>query len=414
MKAAILSIGDEILIGQIENTNASWIARQLTDLGFGVNWILAVADNPEAIRDGLTETGKRADLIIVTGGLGPTKDDLTKETIASFFNRKLIYKKEIEAHIKRLFARMNYPFTDNNKSQALVPEGTRVLPNFYGTAPGMWIEQDDKIFVFLPGVPFEMKHIFKEELEPVLKAKFKLPYLVRKTVSVFGIGESLLADRLKEWEAQLPDEISLAYLPSPKRIRLRLSVKTYDREGGMRLIEQQIEKLKQTIPDLTVSVEHEDLVHDVHKIFKEKKKILSVAESCTGGHVMAGLVELAGASEFFKGGMVTYATETKWNVLGVSRETIEKYSVVSAEVAREMALKVREKFQTDISVATTGNAGPEKGDSDAELGTCYIAVASEKSVEVYKFLFGQPREKVIQRAVSKAYDLIIKAVKKED
>ena len=408
MKAGILTIGDEILIGQVVNTNAAWLGKELTRLGFDVTWMLTVGDKPEAIKDGLDAISRRADLIVVTGGLGPTRDDLTKQTIADYFGRKLVYKKEIEEHIRKLFARMNYPFTDNNKSQALVPEGTEILWNFYGTAPGMWIEHNGKIYIFLPGVPFEMKHIFKEEVEPRLKERFRLPVWVFKTVSVFGIGESLLADRLKEWEAQLPPELHLAYLPSPKRIRLRLSAKTDDPERIMRLIDEQIRKLKQYIPDLRVSVEHEDLVPEVHKVFKEKGKTLSAAESVTGGHIMAGLVDLAGASAFLKGGMVTYATESKIKVLGVPAEIIEKHSVVSAETAKEMARRVREKFQTDYAVATTGIAGPDKGDAEAELGTVYIAVATENSVEAHKFLFGRPREKVIQRAVEKAYELLLR------
>jgi nicotinamide-nucleotide amidase len=408
MKAGILTIGDEILIGQIENTNASWLAKQLTDSGFDVYWILTVGDAPEAILEGLSEIAKRTDLIIVTGGLGPTRDDLTRQTIADFFGKPLVYVKEVEDHIKKLFARMNYPFTDNNKSQAMVPEGTKILWNFYGTAPGMWLEKDGKIFVFLPGVPFEMKHIFKEELEPELKKRFQLPVLVRKTASVFGIGESLLADRLKDWERNLPAELHLAYLPSPKRIRLRLSAKTFEPDRIEKLIDEQFEKLKQYIPDLRVSIEHEDLLHDLHKTFKAAGKTLAVAESCTGGNIMSGIVELPGASKFFVGGVVTYATASKVKVLGVRKETIEKYSVVSAETAEEMAVKVRQKFDTDVAVATTGNAGPEKGDSDAELGTCYIAIATGNGVESYKFLFGQPREKVIQRAVSKAYELLTK------
>ncbi len=408
MKAAILTIGDELLIGQVVNTNAAWLARQLTELGFDVKIMVTIGDTPEDIRDGLHITEERADLIVVTGGLGPTRDDLTRQTIAEYFNRPLVYKKEVEEHIKKLFARMNYPFTDNNKSQAMVPEGTKILWNFYGTAPGMWIEKNGKIFVFLPGVPFEMKHIFTEYLAPELKKKFNLPRLVMKTMSVYGIGESLLAHRLEAWEKQLPPEIHLAYLPSPKRIRLRLQIKTRDEEKARALIEEQIEKLKQAIPDLTVTVETEDLAPVVHRIFKEKRLTLSVAESCTGGNVMGGLVMIPGASHFLKGGVVTYATEAKIKILGVSKELIEKYSVVSEEVAREMASKVREKFNTDIAVSVTGNAGPEKGDSPAEVGTCIIGIATKNQTDAHTFLFGQPREKAILRSISMAYDLAIK------
>ena len=272
LPAGILTIGDEILIGQINNTNATWLARQLTDTGFEVKRMLTVGDTPPDIREGLNYMEHHTGFIIITGGLGPTNDDLTRETIAEYFGKQLIYKPEVEKHIRRLFARMNYPFTDNNKSQAMVPDGTRILWNYYGTAPGMWIEKNGKVFVFLPGVPFEMKHIFNEELRPILQQKYALPVLVRKTVTVFGIGESLLADRLKNWEKQLPPFLHLAYLPSPKRIRLRISARTFEPEKIKEIINEQIEKLKNTIPDLTVSTEYENLAHEVHKVLKEKQK----------------------------------------------------------------------------------------------------------------------------------------------
>ncbi len=412
MKAGILSIGDEILIGQIENTNATWLAKQLTDAGMDVNRILVTGDNPQDIKEGLTYLSSHTDFIVVTGGLGPTSDDLTRETIAEFFGKKLVYKPEIEAHIRRLFARMNYPFTENNHSQALVPEGTHILWNYYGTAPGMLLRDKGKTFVFLPGVPFEMKHIFLEELLPYIKKHYHLPVLVRKTVSVFGIGESLLADRLKDWEKQLPAELHLAYLPSPKRIRLRLQAKTTEPEKIKALIDEQIEKLKQAVPDLTVSVEHQDLVYDVHRMMKQAGKTLSVAESCTGGHIMARIVDIPGASAFLKGGMVTYATEIKEKVLHVPQEIIDKHSVVSIETAKAMAENIRKIFDTDFGVSVTGNAGPEKSDSEADLGTCIIGIATAQGSYARKFLFGQPREKAIQRSVSKAFELLINELKK--
>ncbi len=410
VKSAVLSIGDEILIGQIVNTNAAWISGRLTDLGFDNRMILTVGDTPQAITDGLDITGRHAGLIIVTGGLGPTADDLTRETIARFFGRPLEYRPEVEAHIRKLFDRMNYPFTDNNKSQAMVPRGTEILPNFYGTAPGMWIEHKGKIYVFLPGVPFEMKHIFTEELEPRLKERFRQPALVRKTVAVYGIGESLLAHRLKDWEAQLPPQIHLAYLPSPKRIRLRLQMRSERPEEARRIIDEQIEKLRAAIPDLTITVDTEDLAPVVHRRLKEAGQSLAVAESCTGGHVMAALVDIPGASKFLKGGVVAYAVDIKEKVLGVEPALVEKYSVVSEAVARAMAEGVRRLFGTDWAVATTGNAGPDKGQSDARVGTCVIAIAGPKGSFARTFLFGQPREKAIQRTMSKAYELLLGAV----
>jgi len=411
MKASILTIGDEILIGQVVNTNAAWLGKQLTDLGFDVYWMLTVGDTPEAIKDGLRETGRRSELIIVTGGLGPTRDDLTRQTIAEFFGRRLVYKPEVEAHIRRLFAKMNYPFTDNNKSQAMVPEGTKILWNYFGTAPGMWIEHEGKIYVFLPGVPFEMKHIFRDQLEPELKRRFHLPVLVRKTVSVYGIGESLLADRLKEWEAELPPELHLAYLPSPKRIRLRLSAKTYEPERIRRLIDEQFEKLRRYIPDLTVTTDTEDLAPVVHRRLTEAGQTLAVAESCTGGHVMSALVDIPGASAFLKGGVVAYAVDIKERILEVPHELIEQYSVASEPVALAMARNIRRKFGTDWAIATTGNAGPTKGQSDAEPGTCVIAVVGPDTEKAGTFLFGQPREKAIFRTLSKSFEMLLELLK---
>ncbi len=412
VKSAVLSIGDEILIGQIVNTNAAWISGRLTDAGFDNRMILTIGDTPAAIADGLNITGVHADLIIVTGGLGPTADDLTRETIARFFDRPLEYRPEVEKHIRKLFERMHYPFTDNNKSQAMVPQGTEILPNFYGTAPGMWIEHKGKIYVFLPGVPFEMKHIFTEELEPRLRERFQQPALVRKTVSVYGIGESLLAHRLKDWEAGLPPEIHLAYLPSPKRIRLRLQMRS-DRPGeARRIIDKQIEKLRAVIPDLTLSVETEDLAPVVHQKLTAARQSLSVAESCTGGHVMAALVDIPGASKFLKGGVVAYAVDIKEKLLNVEPALVAQYSVVSEPVAQAMAEGVRRLFGTDWAVATTGNAGPDKGQSDAELGTCVIGIAGPNGSFVRTFLFGQPREKAIQRTMSKAYELLLKEMDK--
>lgn len=406
MKAEIINIGDEILIGQINNTNAQWLSKELTNLGFDVEKISVVSDNPEDIEKALKNT--RAGLVIVTGGLGPTQDDLTKQTITEFFGDKLVFHPEIEEHIKKMFARMNYPYTENNKGQSYLPSKARILWNKYGTAPGMWIEKNGKVYVFLPGVPFEMKGIFTEEVLPQLKKEFKLPVKYQKTLTVFGIGESLLADRIKDWEKQLPEDIKLAYLPHPGRIRLRLSATGEKLEELKSKIQKEIEKLKKIIPDLTVSVQVEDLVYALHKKLTETGLKIAFAESCTGGRLVSDLAMIPGASKFLMGGIVAYNTKIKIKVLRVDEKIIEKYSVVHEETAKSMATNVREIMLSDIGVATTGNAGPSKGDSDAELGTCIIAIATGEKTEAYRYNFGQPREKVINRAVSKAYELILK------
>ncbi len=408
MKAEIINIGDEILIGQINNTNAQWLSKELSKLGFDVEKILVIPDDPQEIENALKNT--TADLVVVTGGLGPTIDDLTKQTITRFFHDKLVFHPEIEEHIKKMFARMNYPYTENNKGQSYVPSKAQILWNRYGTAPGMWIEKNKRVFIFLPGVPFEMKGIFTEEVIPKIKKYFKLPVKYYKTISVFGIGESLLADRIKEWEKELPKEIKLAYLPNPGRIRLRLSAKGEKLEDLKKKIEKQIEKLKRIIPDLTISEQVEDLVYELHQQLTEKGLKIAFAESCTGGRLVSDLAMIPGASKFLMGGIVAYNTDIKIKVLQVDREIIEKYSVVHEKTAAAMAENVKKMMSADIGVATTGNAGPTKGDSDAEVGTCIIAIHYKGKTEIFKYNFGQPREKVINRAVSKAYELVLKLI----
>ncbi len=408
MTAEIINIGDEILIGQINNTNAQWLAQQLQKLGIETQKISVVSDQPNDIKNALKNT--KADVIVATGGLGPTLDDLTKQTITEFFDNKLIFHPEIEAHIKKMFAKMNYPYTDNNKGQSYLPSQAEILWNHYGTAPGMWIKKDNRIFIFLPGVPFEMKHIFENEVIPKIKSKFNLPYLYHKTVTVFGIGESLLADRIKNWEQNLPKNIKLAYLPHPGRIRLRLSSQGKNLEALKKLIDEQIKKLKKAIPDLSLSEQVEDLALVVHQKLTETKLRIAFAESCTGGLLVSGLAQIPGASAFLMGGIVAYNTHIKIDVIKVPEALIEKYSVVHEKVAITMAENVRKIMHADIGVATTGNAGPTKGDSDAPLGTCIIAIATKDGTEVHRFQFGQPREKAVKRTVSKAYELILKKI----
>ncbi len=406
MTAEIINIGDEILIGQINNTNAQWLAQQLQKLGIETTKMTVVSDRPEAIKTALKNTD--ADIVIVTGGLGPTLDDLTKQTISEFFDDQLVFHPEIENHIKKMFAKMNYPYTDNNKGQAYLPAKAQVLWNRYGTAPGMWIEKDQRVYVFLPGVPFEMKQIFTEEVLPKIKKMFDLPYLYHKTVTVFGIGESLLADRIKDWEKALPKNIKLAYLPHPGRIRLRLSSKGADINKLKQDIDIQIQKLKTYIPDLSISEQVEDLALAVHRQLTEKQKTIAFAESCTGGLLVSNLAQIPGASKFLMGAIVAYNTKIKIDVLKVDQKLIEKYSVVDETVAKAMAEHVRQMMHADFAIATTGNAGPTKGDSDAEVGTCIIAIADKNRTEAYRFQFGQPREKAVKRAVSKAYELLLK------
>jgi len=408
MNASIINIGDEILIGQINNTNAQWLAKKLHNLGIEVTKILTISDDPNDIKTSLSNA--TTDFIIVTGGLGPTLDDLTKQSITEFFGDKLVFHLEIEEHIKKMFAKMNYPYTDNNKGQSYIPSKAKILWNYNGTAPGMWIEKNNKVYIFTPGVPFEMKQIFTNEITPLIKEKYTLPVLYHKTVTVFGIGESLLATKINTWEKQLPKNISLAYLPHPGRIRLRLSIKGKNQTVLEKVIEEQIQKLKKIIPDLTISEQVEDLAIAVHQKLTKEHKTIAFAESCTGGRLVNDLAQISGASAFLMGGIVAYNTSIKTNILHVDKKIIEKYSVVHEKVAKQMAIEIKKIMKSDIGVATTGNAGPTKGDSKAEIGTCIIAIAYQNDVKAYRFLFGQPREKAVNRTVSKSYELLLNLI----
>ncbi len=405
MKAEIINIGDEILIGQINNTNSQWLAQKLRKVGVDTIKISVISDGAQDIVNTLQNT--QADMVIVTGGLGPTLDDITRQTITDFFDDELIYNSDIEQHIKKMFAKMNYPYTDNNKGQSYLPSKAEVLWNACGTAPGMWIENNKKTYIFMPGVPFEMKQIFENEALPKIKERFDLPILYHKTVTVFGIGESFLAARINSWEKQLPKELSLAYLPHPGRIRLRLSVKGDNKNELEKIVQQEIDKLKLVIPDLTISEQVENLVIAVHQKLSKINKTIAFAESCTGGRLVSDLAQISGASAFLKGGVVAYDTQVKIDILHVDKELIDKYSVVHEKVAEAMALQVRKLLKSDIGVATTGNAGPSKGDSNADIGTCIVAIADEFGIKSYRFLHGQPREKAVNRTVSKVFELLL-------
>ena len=316
-------------------------------------------------------------------------------------------KEIIEGFYKR-------PITQINREQALVPTKAKVLFNKAGTAPGMWMEKEDTVFISLPGVPYEMKYLIDNEVIPNLVQKYERPYIVHQTIMTYGRGESMIAEQIEEWEENLPDFIKLAYLPSPGKVRLRLTARGNSKEILQKEIEKQVQLLDLLIHDIIVGYNEDEPIEVVlGKLLTEKKLTLSTAESCTGGKIAATLSAVSGASNYFKGSVVSYATQAKIDVLGVSKETISKYSVVSAEVAKEMVLGIQKITHSDYAIATTGNAGPAKGDADTELGIVFIAIATPNNVFIEEFNFGQPREKVIDRAVSKALELIYKEILKK-
>lgn len=415
MKATIITIGDEILIGQIVDTNSSYIAKQLDKIGVSVTEMRSISDDKTQILQTLSELQNQVDVVIITGGLGPTKDDITKKTICEYCNDVLIESDVVLQHVKELIEGFyKRPISQINKDQALVPSKADVLFNKVGTAPGMWLQKENTIFISLPGVPYEMKYLIDNEVVPKLVEKFSRPYIVHKTIMTYGRGESLIAEQIEDWENNLPAFIKLAYLPSPGRVRLRLTARGVNENELKLAIDNEVVKLQKLIGDIIVGFDDDEPIEVVlGRILTEKGLTISTAESCTGGKIAQTIASVSGASSYFKGSVVSYATEIKEKILQVSHEKIFKKSVVSEEVAREMVLSVQKMMQTNIAISTTGNAGPLKGDSNAEVGMVFIGIAIDDKVFVEEFNFGQPREKVIDRAVSKALELVYKEILKK-
>ncbi|MDC6406690.1 MULTISPECIES: competence/damage-inducible protein A [Maribacter] len=415
MFADIITIGDEILIGQIIDTNSAFIAKELNKIGISVYQITSVQDDREHILQALVESKAHADIVIVTGGLGPTKDDITKHTFCEFFNDELVEDKKVLAHVENLFAKYisNTPISDLNRKQAWVPSKAKVLHNENGTAPGMWFYEDGTTFISLPGVPFEMKHLIREVVVPELVRFYDRPHIIHKTIHTYGMGESAIAQIIEEWENNLPNFVKLAYLPSLGKVRLRLTAKGTDYSILSSAIELESQKLFPLIGDIILgSEEDEELEETISKLLIEKGLTLSTAESFTGGTIASHLTAIPGASAYFKGSVVSYATETKVNVLGVPQALVDTYSVVSEQVAMAMAQGVKKLLDTDFAIATTGNAGPTKGDSDANVGTVYIGIASPTHVFALEFNMGNQRERIVQKSVNKAFELLKKEILK--
>jgi len=414
MKAAIITIGDEILIGQITDTNSAYVAKALDRIGIEVFEMLSISDDRRHILDTMAFLQNRVEVVIITGGLGPTKDDVTKTSFCEYFDDHLVRDEQVEAHVVTLIEKaMNRPASQMNKDQALLPSKATVLHNAVGTAPGMWMKKADTVYISLPGVPYEMKYIIDNEVIPRLITAYERPYIIHKTIMTYGQGESLVAERIEKWEDSLPPFIKLAYLPSPGKVRLRLTGRGVDEASLNLAIEHETAKLQYLIGDIIVGLsEDEPLEVVLGVIMKEKGLTVAAAESCTGGAIASLFTSVPGSSVYFKGSAVTYATQSKINILGIEQQLIDIYSPVSAKVAEVMALRARKLFDTDYAVSTTGNAGPAKGDAAADVGTVFIGVATPAKVYSFKYELGQPREKVIARAAQKALELIYQEILK--
>jgi nicotinamide-nucleotide amidase len=415
MKAAIVTIGDEILIGQIVDTNSSYIAKALDKIGIATYEMMSISDDKQHILDTFHLLQNKVDIVIVTGGLGPTKDDITKKTFCDYFKDTLVENDAVLIHVKSIIEGIyKRPITQINRDQALVPTKAKVLFNQAGTAPGMWMEKENTVFISLPGVPYEMKYLIDNEVIPNLVQKFERPYIVHQTIMTYGRGESMIAEQIEDWENNLPDFIKLAYLPSPGKVRLRLTARGTNEIILKNEIKNQVEKLDLLIHDIIVGYNEDEPIEVIlGRFLTEKKLTISIAESCTGGKIAATLSAVPGASNYFRGSVVSYATQTKIDVLGIDEGLIKSLGVVSAEVAMVMAKSIQKMLKSDFAIATTGNAGPTKEDGAAELGTVFIGIATPNEVFVEEFNFGQPREKVIDRAVSKGLELIYKEILKK-
>ncbi|MEN8776324.1 MAG: competence/damage-inducible protein A [Polaribacter sp.] len=408
MKAEIITIGDEILIGQIVDTNSQFIGQELNKIGVSVYQITSIQDDEQHILKALHEAQSRVDIVIITGGLGPTKDDITKKTIAKFFNDDTVVEyPEVINHIKELFSKINHPFKEIQRYQAQLPSKATLLMNNFGTAPGMWFYENETVFVSLPGVPYEMKGLITHKVLPKIQKQFKLPFIIHKTIMTYGQGESTIAEIIEDFEDNLPTHIKLAYLPSFGRVRLRLSAKGDHKEQLEKELDAAIAKVYQLIPDIITGLDDDaSLEKRIGELLKTNNKTICTAESLTGGKIAATLVSVAGASAYFKGSFVTYTAETKHKILNVATKTIAQQTVVSKQVALEMAKGAKEKLATNYAIAVTGNAGPTTDKNTDNLGTVFIALVTDSKQIVKEFNFGQPREKVINRTVSKALEIL--------
>ncbi|MCM1150798.1 MAG: competence/damage-inducible protein A [Alistipes senegalensis] len=406
MHATIITVGDEILIGQIVDTNSVSIARHLNDAGIVVREKLSIGDEPAQIVSTLRRALDSSQVVILTGGLGPTKDDLTKKTLADMFGSKLIEDPAVAAHVERMLSERGIAFNELNRSQALVPDCCTVLFNAHGTAPGMWFEHEGRIVVSLPGVPFEMEHLMQDEVMPRLKARFALKQIVHRTLITSGLAESMLAERIEAWENALPPYLKLAYLPNPGAVRLRLSAYEVEGESVAREIERQFDTLRTLIPEYVVGYETATVQELIHHTLIRRGLTLATAESCTGGTIASRFTAMPGASAYFRCGVVSYSNEAKIDVLGVDPAVLSRFGAVSEQVARQMAEGARRIARANFAVATTGIAGPSGGSAEKPVGTVWIAVASPTRTVALRKQCGTDRSQIIDRASSQAIALL--------
>ncbi|HRV52739.1 MAG TPA: competence/damage-inducible protein A [Bacteroidia bacterium] len=407
--AELISIGDELLIGQVVNTNAPWISRQLNKAGFAVKQITVVGDLEDEIINALDLARKRADIILITGGLGPTKDDLTKQVLCKYFNTHLEFDTQAYNDIENIFRARGREVTPTNRAQAELPASCIPVYNKNGTAPGMWFHADGKVFVSMPGVPYEMEAMMTDFVIPKLMQEFKSTPVIHKTILTQGIGESYLSDMIADWENNLPEYMKLAYLPAAGMVRLRLTGMGESKNMENEMIIE-TGKLKKLIAPYIYGEEDETLAEIIGKLLRASGKTLATAESCTGGNIAHLITSVPGSSEYYIGSVVSYSNEIKKNELNVNADTLLRKGAVSEEVAIQMAEGVRKKYNVDFAISTTGIAGPDGGSEEKPVGTVWIAVADAEKTIAKKFLLGTNRMRVIQVASETALNQLRKLI----
>ena len=411
MQAEIITVGDELLIGQVVDTNSAWLGQILNKYNIKIKRIHSISDDAQEIKSCLANCLERSELIIITGGLGPTKDDITKKTLAEFFNSDMVINLSVLAQLETYFKNRGRQMLEINQIQAEVPSVCRVLTNALGTAPGMWFDSNNKVVISLPGVPFEMKHIFEHEALPLIAQQFKMPAFVHRTLVSFNVPESLLAKQIEDIEDSLPQQIKLAYLPSLNTVRLRLSGSALDNDDNIvQLLEHYVQLIKDRMGKAIVSDQDETLSQTVFNQLSQLNQTLSVAESCTGGYISHQLTQIPGASKVFVGSVISYSNSVKHHQLGVESTLFETVGAVSEQVVTQMVTGVRERLQTDYAIAISGIAGPEGGSEDKPVGTVFIGVSSAKTHVVNRFHFSGNRMQIIERSNNMALAMLLEMI----
>lgn len=412
----LINIGDELLIGQVVNTNAAFIGQQMSAAGFELTDVITIGDDSQAIRDTVTSSLAKTDVVIMTGGLGPTKDDITKKIICDIFQRELVMDEPTLQHVTEIFASRGMDLTETNRQQALVPKDCTVLSNPLGTAPGLWIEQDDKVLIALPGVPFEMEKLIRDEVMPRLQAQKKDQHaILHRVLQCTNISESGLSDLLENFEQQLPPELKLAYLPKPGIIRLRLTAHGDNKESLKALLDQHFNELKKLTVEYAFTDEDIEIEEVVGRLLTKAGKTLATAESCTGGYVAHLITSVPGSSRYFQGSLVSYSNDIKRDLLNVREDNLKRRGAVSEQVVSDMALNAMGLFDVDYTIATSGIAGPDGGTKEKPVGTVWIAVATPVRLTTHEFHFGSRtgRKQIIERAARAALNMLRIEIEKD-